>query len=60
MSNKEVLTRLYNKVVAASGLTHVQFHERQRSRYLALNNRLETQMEQQRMTPEILNKRCTL
>lgn len=60
MSNKEVLDRLYDKVVAASGLTHEQYQMVRRLRYHAMNARLHKQFEQQKMTDEILNKRCTI
>lgn len=60
MSNKEVLDRLYNKVVAASGLTHEQYQMVRRLRYHAMNVKLNKQAEQLKMTDEILNKRCTL
>ncbi|MNC06627.1 hypothetical protein D3C87_1372050 [compost metagenome] len=60
MSNKEVLDRLYNKIVAASGLTHEQFQARHRARTRVMSAILKAQAESQKMTDEILNKRCTI
>lgn len=59
-SNKEVIDRLYNKVVAASGLTHEQFQARHGLRTQIMSKALAIQFERQKMTDEVLNKRCTL
>uniref|UniRef100_A0AB39CCI1 Uncharacterized protein n=1 Tax=Pseudomonas phage RVTF4 TaxID=3236931 RepID=A0AB39CCI1_9VIRU len=55
-----LIDRLRGRAAKQRGMTEEQFRSYGRGRMVALNGQLEAQMKAQRMTPEVLEKRCTL
>lgn len=52
--------RLMKRAATARGMSLEEFRSYERGRMAALNGRLNAQMKAQRMTSEVLEKRCTL
>jgi uncharacterized protein YeaO (DUF488 family) len=55
-----LIERMADRIASAMGMTQVEFQEYQKKYMSELDQRLEQQLKNQQMTPEILNKRCTL
>lgn len=52
--------RMLARIASAMGMTVAEHQQYQKQYMVELNERLAQQMASQRMTPDILNKRCTL
>ena len=60
MMSPNLIENITIRIAKAMGMTPEEFQLHQK-RYMAdLDQRLSDQMEQQRMTPDVLAKRCTL
>lgn len=55
-----LIDNMVDRIAKAMGMTKEEFQDYQKQHMVDLDRRLTDQMEQQKMTPEILNKRCTL
>jgi hypothetical protein len=60
MMSPDLIERMADRIASAMGMTPDEFQQYQKQHMTDLNDRLEKQLEAQRMTPEILEKRCTL
>jgi hypothetical protein len=60
MMSPGLIERILNRAAAAMGMTPMEYRQHQHARMAKLNQELNEQLDSQRMTPEILNKRCTL
>lgn len=60
MMTPGLVEKIWQRAADARGLTLEQFHQYRQDKLRSLNKRLAEQLDSQRMTPEILNKRCTL
>lgn len=52
--------RMLERIASAMGMTVAEQQQYQKDYMAELNERLEKQMANQRMTPDVLAKRCTL
>lgn len=52
--------RMLERIASAMGMTVAEQQQYQKDYMAELNERLEKQMADQRMTPDVLAKRCTL
>ena len=55
-----LINNMADRIAKAMGMTKEEFQDYQKQHMTDLDIRLTAQMEQQKMTPEILDKRCTL
>jgi hypothetical protein len=60
MMSPGLIERILNRAAAAMGMTPIGYQQYQRACMDKLNQELNAQLDSQRMTPEILSKRCTL
>lgn len=60
MMTPNLIDNITDKIAKAMGMTPGEFQQHQKQHMEALNQRLDEQMASMKMTPEILNKRCTL
>lgn len=60
MMTPYLIENILKRVASALGLTQAELQEYQKKQMAELNQRLNDQMEVQVMTPDVLNKRCTL
>lgn len=60
MMSPGLIDRIIHRAATAVEMTPGEFREFRLKRIRALEARLQQQLERQRMTPEVLNKRCTL
>lgn len=55
-----LIDNMADRIAKAMGMTKEEFQAYQKKHMTDLDIRLTEQMEKQKMTPEILDKRCTL
>ncbi|MCY1427458.1 hypothetical protein D9M71_433050 [compost metagenome] len=60
MMTPNFIDNITNRIAKAMGMTLEEFQLHQQQHMSDLDRRLTNQMEQQKMTPEVLAKRCTL
>lgn len=60
MMTSNLIENMAIRIAKTLGMTQEEFQLYQQQHMTDLNRRLTDQMEQQKMTPEVLAKRCTL
>lgn len=60
MMSPNLIENITTKIATAMGMTQEEFQAYQKRHMADLDRRLANQMEQQKMTPDVLAKRCTL